>query len=35
MFGVEEFSAIISPPRSAILAVGAGAPAPGGRGRRG
>jgi pyruvate dehydrogenase E2 component (dihydrolipoamide acetyltransferase) len=28
MFGVEEFSAIINPPQSAILAVGAGAPAP-------
>jgi pyruvate dehydrogenase E2 component (dihydrolipoamide acetyltransferase) len=26
MFGVEEFSAIINPPQSAILAVGAGAP---------
>ena len=28
MFGVEEFSAIINPPQSSILAVGAGAPAP-------
>jgi pyruvate dehydrogenase E2 component (dihydrolipoamide acetyltransferase) len=28
MYGVEEFSAIINPPHSAILAVGAGAPAP-------
>jgi pyruvate/2-oxoglutarate dehydrogenase complex dihydrolipoamide acyltransferase (E2) component len=35
MFCVEEFSAIINPPQSAILATGAGAPAPGGRGRRG
>lgn len=28
MYGVEEFSAIINPPHSAILAVGAGRPAP-------
>ncbi|GAA3552025.1 pyruvate dehydrogenase complex dihydrolipoamide acetyltransferase [Amycolatopsis ultiminotia] len=28
MFGVDEFSAIINPPQSAILAVGAGRPAP-------
>ncbi|TQS43397.1 dihydrolipoamide acetyltransferase family protein [Cryptosporangium phraense] len=28
MYGVEEFSAIINPPQSAILAVGAGAPGP-------
>jgi pyruvate dehydrogenase E2 component (dihydrolipoamide acetyltransferase) len=28
MYGVEEFSAIINPPQSAILAVGAGKPAP-------
>lgn len=28
MFGVEEFSAIINPPQSAILAVGAGTPTP-------
>jgi pyruvate dehydrogenase E2 component (dihydrolipoyllysine-residue acetyltransferase) len=28
MFGVEEFAAIINPPQSAILAVGAAAPAP-------
>lgn len=28
MFGVEEFSAIINPPQSAILAVGAGTPSP-------
>ena len=28
MFGVEEFAAIINPPQSSILAVGAGAPAP-------
>jgi pyruvate dehydrogenase E2 component (dihydrolipoamide acetyltransferase) len=28
MFGVEEFSAIINPPQSSILAVGAGVPAP-------
>jgi pyruvate dehydrogenase E2 component (dihydrolipoamide acetyltransferase) len=28
MFGVEEFSAIINPPQSSILAVGAGLPAP-------
>jgi pyruvate dehydrogenase E2 component (dihydrolipoamide acetyltransferase) len=28
MYGVEEFSAIIDPPQSAILAVGAGRPAP-------
>jgi len=28
MFGVDEFSAIINPPQSAILAVGAAAPAP-------
>jgi pyruvate dehydrogenase E2 component (dihydrolipoamide acetyltransferase) len=28
MYGVEEFSAIINPPHSAILAVGAGLPAP-------
>lgn len=28
MYGVEEFSAIINPPHSAILAVGAGKPAP-------
>jgi pyruvate dehydrogenase E2 component (dihydrolipoamide acetyltransferase) len=28
MYGVEEFSAIINPPQSAILAVGAGRPAP-------
>lgn len=28
MYGVEEFSAIINPPHSAILAVGAGIPAP-------
>lgn len=28
MFGVDEFSAVINPPQSAILAVGAGRPAP-------
>ena len=28
MYGVEEFSAIINPPQSAILAVGAGHPEP-------
>jgi pyruvate dehydrogenase E2 component (dihydrolipoamide acetyltransferase) len=28
MYGVEEFAAIINPPQSSILAVGAGAPAP-------
>jgi pyruvate dehydrogenase E2 component (dihydrolipoamide acetyltransferase) len=28
MYGVDEFSAIINPPHSAILAVGAGRPAP-------
>ena len=33
MYGVEEFSAIINPPQSAILAVGAGLPASR-RGRR-